>query len=490
MSGPTPALAPIRPARHASFLDDGQLGDLRAACLEILEEVGVHCPSAHVRGLYADHGALVDEAREVVRLPADLVVRAMARAPRGYVMGARDPDFDLVLDGTAMYVATDGCGIAVLDPAGGRRPSTAADVATAARLADAIPAVGFYWPMLSAQDHPRTAPLHELLASYLNTVKHVQTETVMGARPARYAVEMARVLAGDAAGLRARPPLSALICTIAPLAQDDAGMEGALVLAEAGIPVGFMSMATAGSTGPATIPGTVVAGDAEIVAALTLVQLVHPGAPVFHSLMTGVMDPRTGAYLATPWENEIAYVVGVELAHAWGVPTLAGVYGTDARTPGWQAAAEAAVALTLCALAGAETGSGMGLLEACTLFTPEQLVLDADLHERVRCTLAAFDTSREALALDVIKAVGPKGHFLYERHTRDELRRRRFSPLTGQVRLDGSPIDPVDAARAVAARILAEHRPEPLDDERARELARIVAAADREAEAIGAGAGR
>jgi trimethylamine--corrinoid protein Co-methyltransferase len=486
----TPPLRPIRPARHARFLDDGQIADLRSATLEILEDVGVHCPSGPVRALYAEHGAQVDEAREVVRLPADVVTGAMARAPRGYLMGARDPGFDLVLDGTAFYVATDGCGIEVLQPNGDRRASTAADVATAARLADALPAVGFYWPMLSAQDHPATAPLHELLASYASTVKHVQTETVMGARPARYAVEMARVLAGDDATLRARPPLSALICTIAPLAQDDEGMEGALVLAGAGIPVGFMSMATAGSTGPATIPGTVAAADAEIVAALTLVQLVQPGAPVFHSLMPGVMDPRTGAFLATPWENEIAYVVGVELAHAWGVPTLAGVFGTDARTPGWQAAAEAAVALTLCSLAGAETGSGMGLLESCTLFTPEQLVLDADLHERVRCTLAAFDTSREALALDVIKAVGPKGHYLYERHTRDEMRRRRFSPLTGQAAPDGRPIDPLDAARAEAARILAEHHPEPLDDARARELATIVAAADREAEATAAGSGR
>jgi trimethylamine--corrinoid protein Co-methyltransferase len=479
----TPPLAPIRPARHARFLDDGQLADLRAGTLEILEEVGVHCPSPGVRQLYAEHGARVDEAREVVRLPADLVTGAMARAPRGYVMGARDPAFDLVLDGTAMYVATDGCGIEVLDAAaGGRRRSVAADVATAARLADAIPAVGFYWPMLSAADHPLTAPLHELQASYANTVKHVQTETVMGKRPARYAVEMARVLAGDEETLRVRPPLSALICTIAPLAQDDAGMEGALVLAGAGLPVGFMSMAAAGSTGPATIPGTVVLGDAEIVAAMTLIQLVYPGAAVFHSLMTGMMDPRTGSYLATAWENEIAYVVGVELAHAWGVPTLAGVFGTDALVPGWQAAAEAAVALTLCALAGAETGSGMGLLESCTLFTPEQLVLDADLHERVRSTLAAFDTSREALALDVIKAVGPKGHFLHERHTRDEMRRRRFSPLTGRKTPAGTPIDPVDAARAEAARILAEHWPAPLEGGQARELERIVAAADREAE--------
>jgi trimethylamine--corrinoid protein Co-methyltransferase len=490
MSGSTPPLAPIRPARHARFLDDGQLADLRSATLELLDEVGVHCPSRQVRALYADHGAMVDEAREVVRLPPDLVTRAMAQAPRGYVMGARDPDFDLVLDGTAFHVATDGCGIEVLDPVVGRRSSNAADVGTAARLADALPAVGFYWPMLSARDHPRTAPLHELLASYANTVKHVQTETLMGAAPARSAVEMARVIAGDDVTLRTRPPLSALVCTIAPLAQDADGMEGALVLAEAGIPVGFMSMATAGTTGPATVPGTVAAGDAEIVAALTLVQLVHPGAPVFHSLMTGMMDPHTGAYLATPWEGEIAYVVGVELAHAWGVPTLAGVFGTDARTPGWQAAAEAGVALTLSAMAGAETGSGMGLLESCMLFTPEQLVLDADLHERVRCTLAAFDTSREALALDVVKAVGPNGHFLYERHTRDEIRRRRFSPLTGRTAADGSPIEPVEVARAEAARILAEHRPEPLDDAQGRELARIVAAADREAETVQAAVGR
>ena len=253
-----------------------------------------------------------------------------------------------------------------------------------ARVADALPAVGFYWPIVSAQDHPATAPLHELLASYTSTVKHVQTETVMGATMARYAVEMARVLAGDEATMRSRPPLSALICAIAPLAQDDEGMEAALVLAEAGVPVGFMSMANAGSTGPATIAGTVVQGDAEIVAALTLIQLACPGAPVFHSLMTGVMDPRTGGYLATSPSGEIAYAAGVELAHAWGVPTLAGVYGTDAPVPGWQAAAESAVALTLCALLGAETGSGMGLLDACTLLYPEQLVLDADLHERVR----------------------------------------------------------------------------------------------------------
>jgi trimethylamine--corrinoid protein Co-methyltransferase len=300
----------------------------------------------------------------------------------------------------------------------------------------------------------------------------------MGAATARYAVEIARVLAADDADLRARPPLSSLVCCIAPLAQDADGLESALVFAEAGLPVGFMSMACAGSTGPASIAGTIVQGDAEIVAALTLLQMAHPGAPVFHSLMTGVMHPRTGAHLCTSRPGDVAYVAGVELAHAWGVPTLAGVFGTDAVEPGWQQAEAAAVALTLCALAGAETGSGMGLLDACTVWYPEALVLDADLHERVRADLAAFDTGRDALALDVIRAVGPRGHYLDVRHTRDGLRAMSFSRLTEQAAPDGSRRDPIEVARAEAERILATHEPEPLDEARSRELDRILRAAD------------
>jgi trimethylamine--corrinoid protein Co-methyltransferase len=293
---------------------------------------------------------------------------------------------------------------------------------------------------------------------------------------------MARVLAGSEAAMRSRPPLSSLICAISPLAQDDEGMEAALVFAEAGIPVGIMSMASCGSTGPASIAGNLAQGDAEIIAALVLVQLVHPGAPVFHSMMPGVMDPRTGGFLTTSLSGEAAYGAGVEMAHAWGVPTLAGVFGTDALEPGgWQVAAESAVNLTLCGLLGAETGSGMGLLDACTLLVHEQLVLDADLHERVRVDLARLDTSPGAMALDVIREVGPRGHFLYQPHTRDGLRAMRFSSVTGRRTPDGTAVEPRDAARAMVDRLLREHHPEPLDERASAELARIVAAADAEA---------
>jgi trimethylamine:corrinoid methyltransferase-like protein len=56
-------------------------------------------------------------------------------------------------------------------------------------------------------------------AIFNNTVKHVQTVTVMGERMAHYAVRMAEVLASSRDSVRASPPLCSLVCTIAPLAQ-------------------------------------------------------------------------------------------------------------------------------------------------------------------------------------------------------------------------------------------------------------------------------
>jgi trimethylamine---corrinoid protein Co-methyltransferase len=481
MASVTPAIQPITPAYHVRILEDEQLGQLKSATLEILEQVGIHCPSEKALQIYAEHGGVVDFSRQVVKLPQEVVMESMSHAPRFYTMGARDPEFDLKLDGKTLFCATDGCGVETIDfITRQRRPSKKDDVATMARVCDYLSAIGFYWPIVSAQDFHKTAPLHELDASFNNTLKHVQSETVMGEWTARYAIEMADVIAGNEQVRRQRPPLSLLVCSIAPLAQDRDGLESALLFAEAGLPVGFMSMVNTGSTAPATIAGTLVTGDAEIVSALVLIQMAYPGAPVFHSLMPGIMHPHTGDYQSSTFEGSLLYPLGTEIAHQWGVPTLAGVFGTDAQVPGWQSAAEAESSLLLCALTGSETGSGLGLVESCMLLYPESVMLDADVYHRVRNEAAGLDTSPEALALDVIKEVGPRGHFLAHRHTRVNLRRRQFSQLTGQPRQGGGYRDPVEVAREKVDWILANHHPQPLEETQKEELTRILKAADRE----------
>jgi trimethylamine--corrinoid protein Co-methyltransferase len=257
-------------------------------------------------------------------------------------------------------------------------------------------------------------------------------------------------------------------------------MESALIFAKAGLPVGFMSMANAGSTAPASIAGMLASANAEIVSAMVLIQMAFPGAPIFYSLMPGITHPRTGAFQATSWEGELPYAVGVELAHSWGVPALAGVFGTDAVVPGWQTAAEAGSCLLLCSLCGAETGSGLGLTESCTVLYPESIYLDSDIYHRVRMVVAGLEISEDTLALDIIEKVGPRGHFLGQRHTRQYLRQTQFSDIVAQAGVDGKLRDPQEVAREKVNWILENHVPQPLEEYQQIELQRILAAAEKE----------
>jgi trimethylamine--corrinoid protein Co-methyltransferase len=480
MVSATPQLKPIIPTSRQNVLSDQQLQEIQAATLEILDEIGFYCPSERALSIYAEHGAQVDIENKIVKLPGSLVMEAMSHAPRFYTLGSRSPDHDLVLDGTATYVATDGTGVETVDfETNKRRSSVKADVARMARVADYLPSLGFYWPMVSAQDHPETASLHELEASFINTVKHVQTCTVVEEKTARYAIEMAKAICGDMETMQARPPFSSLICTIAPLAMDLESMEAALVFAEARIPVGFMSMACGGLSSPATVAGTVALADAEMIAAIVLIQLAYPGSPIYHSMMPSLMDRMTGDFDGGALNADLFSPIAVELAHQWGVPTLAPV-GPTADVSGWSSAAGMKSGMLSAAMSGADTASGIGLRETCTLLTQEALVLDAEFINMARVDAGGLDTSQEAFSLDMIKNVGPRGNFLKEKKTRQQVRQLEYSELTKQLSSDGGYRDPIEMALEKTDWILKNHYPEPLEEHQKEALKQILAAADRE----------
>jgi trimethylamine--corrinoid protein Co-methyltransferase len=481
MSIERPAIEPIRTAFRVQFLSDQQLDDMQEATLRILEEVGVKFPTEKALAIFDDHGAQVDHDGQIVKIPRDLVFKAMSSVPRYFQVGAREPACDFCLEEDVTYFTTDGCGVETVDPGTGqRRPSCKADVGMMARVSDYLSSIAFYWPMVSAQDSGKTAPLHELDASWNNTVKHVQSETLMGEAPARYALEMATVIAGSHEELRRRPNFSLILCTIAPLVQDKEGIEGALVLAEAGIPVGFLAMPTLGTTAPATLAGAFAIADAEIISGTVLLQLASPGAPVSHSVMQAWADPRSGEYVPYPLDARCRYAP-VDMAHHWGMPAFGGAFGTEAAEPGtWQAAADVALDPLLIGLTSAEWVTGMGLNRNFTLLYPEALILDSDLYHRARYALSAMEVSEETLALDAIGNVGPGGHFLRERHTRKHMRMAMKPALTHHRDAEGKYRDPVAAAREKVAWILENYQPEPLEVAQQAELARILVVADRE----------
>ena len=476
-----PALEPLRSAYRLQYLSNEQLIKLQDATLNILENIGVKFPSPRALKVFAEHGAQVDMQTQVVKLKRDLVFKAMKSVPRYFVMGARVPEYDLQLEDGTTYFATDGCGVEVVDlDSGLPRPSSKADVGMMARVADYLPSIGFYWPMVSAQDCGRMSPLHELEIGWNNTVKHFQSETIMGGREAQFAVEMATVISGSKEELRKRPPLSSLICTVSPLMQDQPGIEAAMVFAGAGIPVGFLSMPTLGTTAPSTQAGALAMGDAEIISATVLMQLMFPGAPIYHSMMQAWADMRTGAYVSYPRDARGRFGV-VDMAHHWGMPSLGACYGTDSAKPGtWQSAAEPALDPFLAGLVSPEIVTGMGLARTYTRLFPEQIILDDDLYQRARAYLQRMDVNDESLAMESIRNVGPGGHFLGQKHTRDHMRTSLVRGVTHQLDDNNKYRDPLEVAREKVRWIIENHHPEELEMNKQAELSRIVAAADKE----------
>jgi trimethylamine--corrinoid protein Co-methyltransferase len=475
---------PLQPFRSDFRLeghDQATIARLTDATLAILERTGVRVAAPAALDVFAEAGAEVDRQTQIVRLSPELVENALRTAPRTFTLGARDARLDLPLGPGLGYMTTDGCGTEVIDRrTGQRRASTKADLAEITHLQDYLGSIAFWWPTVGAGDCGETAQVHEVEVGLDWTEKHLMG-MVQGRRLAETAVEMARAVAGGSDELRRRPLLSDLIGTVSPLVHDRDATEAALVFAEAGVPVCFVTMPTLGTTAPATRPGAWAVGAAEIVSGAVLLQLAFPGAPVMGSIMQSHADPRTGTTVTWPLE-ENALPATVELVHAFGLPAFAGAGGTDApRAGSWQAGSEIALGVFAGLLDGAEMMSGIGLVDTYRLSTPESLLLDDDLYHHVCDLMRAAEVTDEALALDAIDEVGPGGHFLAARHTRAHMKDAVLRGLAHQPADTGLGYrDPLDVARERTEAILTEYEPRRLPADLRAELAAVVAALDAE----------
>jgi trimethylamine--corrinoid protein Co-methyltransferase len=487
MPEPVTRTDPIRPHLRWRVLSAADLERLEAAVLETLAEVGVRFPLARALDALERGGCRVDRASQVARLPRHVVRAALAAAPKAPLLAARDPRCDIVLDGSASHLSNDGCGVRVIDPFTGElRPSTKADVAHSARFVDALPQVSFYWgPVVTAEDVPlATRPLHEAEAVFANTSKHFQAVDVVGEKMTRRVIEMARVVAGGGEELRRRPIMSLIACPVDPLSYESVGLEAALACAEAGVPVGFLSLTLACASAPATLAGNLVVNAAAVVAGVVLLQLEQPGAPVFLAGAPSVMDLRTGGYTGGGPEDYVLAAAATELAHHFGFAVNMGTMASGAKEPGWQAGVDGALSTLASVAAGAEMMSGCGLLDGSKTLSYAQLLMETEIYGVVKRVAAGIVVDDETLALDVLTRVGPNGADAVEPRTRrhrDDIRRPGAWCRTSLVAwLAAGGKGALAEAEEQAREILRTHAPDPLPDDVVAELRRTVAAADLE----------
>jgi trimethylamine--corrinoid protein Co-methyltransferase len=379
----------IGSAGRLAILSEDDLRRLDEAALDLLAGTGVAIPSEGARAALVAQGADADGAR--VTLPRDLVRRLVDLAPARITLGARvgDP----IVTGERSLVTTDGCCVEIYDlETGDKRATTADDVASISRVVDALPEVDFCWPAVSAQDRPvEVRGLHELYLAIANTGKHVQTVTVVEPDLAEVAVQMALAVSGSEEKLRAEPPISALLGTVTPLGNDAGTLEAGLVFAEAGIPIGFVTMPMGGSTTPITMAGSLVVGIAEALSSVCAIQAAVPGAPVFICFIPSVMDLKSGDFTGGAPEDTIMAAAVGDVGHFYRLPTQCGVNSSGAKEPGWQSALDDTTTTWLSLAAGVDMLTGVGMVSGGRIFSYEEMALGVEALSHARAIAAGID---------------------------------------------------------------------------------------------------
>src|SRR5512142_1625444 len=412
------------PKLKLEILTPAEVRRIHDATLWIIEKVGIRFPSEAALNIWEQHGAQVDRQTKIVKAKAELIESALKTCPPAYPLSARDGEQDLLLDGNHVFVGTDGCGVEVIDiESGQRRTSRLEDVQDIARLADGTEEVAFHWVPVSAQDTPvETRGLHEIRAIWQNSTKHVQTESIYKASEAAAAIEMAALIAGGVEQLRKRPVLSLMQCTAPPLGHDGGSLDAALLAAEVGIPTGFMTMAACLTTGPATMAGNLAVGNAEVIAGTALLQLAYPGAPVFYAAAQTASDLRTGAYTGGGPEDFLYGAATNVLSDYYNIPLSMGSFATGAKEPNWQAGIENSLSTFMACVVMSDMLLGVGFLHGSRIWSFAQMLMDCEIFSIVHKTLQGIVVDDETLALDAIRAVGPGGNFLAQKHTRKHMR--------------------------------------------------------------------
>lgn len=157
---------------------------------------------------------------------------------------------------------------------------------------------------------------------------------------------------------------------------------------------------------------------------------------------------------------------------------------SDAPDIGWQSGMEAGLGSAFIPLCGGEISGYLGLVGGSMILYPEQVILDHEICQNAYDLLHGFEFDQADMALDVIAQVGPRSHFLRQKHTRVRIRDFRLSRLLRQKGPDGNWRDPRQVALDEFKRISDTHHPQPLPKEVLAELDRILDAAEREAQRV------
>ncbi len=468
---------PFEPLR---VLSDDQVAHIHQTAVQYLADHGIRVLLDEARDIFEAAGATVEDEM-MVRLDPDVITEAIRTAPSEFELLAPNPERSVALGGNNLVLAPVGGPPFVSDLENGRRPGTLADQQNFLRLTQHYDVLGSTAPCVEPDD----VPLNERhLRSTFSTLTLSDKPTFLYARGrdrVRDAFDLVKLRNGIESDedFAAAPVCWTNINVNSPRQLDIPMSMGIIDFARTGQMNIMTPFTLAGAMAPVTLAGALVLQHMEVLAAVTLSQLVRPGAPVLYGAFTSNVDMKSGSpAFGTPEAMKGALASG-QLARHVGLPWRSS--GSSAsNTVDAQAGYETMTNTYGAFLAGANwIMHSAGWQEGGLSANYEKFVVDIEMCQIIAEASQPILVDDDELALDAITDVGPGGHFFGTDHTLARFETAFYDPIVfsrtnyeqwteeGSRRTD-------QRATAVWKKVLADYEQPPIDDDTVQAMVDFV----------------
>jgi len=294
---------------------------IHRATAKVLEKTGVQFRHDEALNILEKNGALVDRKTKIAKIPETVFdefrKKALNELPRFNRNGERVPnpkDFSIMTFGEGTYFT---------DRDGTQRLSTLKDIEKVMIVGDALENVDIAWVGSMPTDlHPNVQMIHSLEVEINNSPTKPITLFGENGDQMRYAMRIGATLLGGMEELRKSPPAVGGGWATSPLVHAKEILDSQIIAAKEGLPTACGSMATAITTAPATLAGTLVVWNAEVLSSLVLSQMIAPGVPFNIECSGSAADPRRGYYPVGNPEMALVNAGCMELSNYYDLPCL------------------------------------------------------------------------------------------------------------------------------------------------------------------------
>jgi trimethylamine---corrinoid protein Co-methyltransferase len=461
-------------------LAEEQVKDIHAASLDVLEHTGVIVPERRCLEKLAEAGANVDFEKEHVLFPPWVVEEAIAKAPAHFTWHGRDPRQDVFMGDNIVNFGPASSVLSVSDIDGNKRLATVNDCEKFTRLADQSENMKEGYCVVHPSDIPdQVHHAYMVFSMFRNSTKPFRGRA-FGPNEALDSIKIAEIVSGGEENMKKRPNLIVNCCPVSPLAHGKQILEGFYEYVTRRLPVIWTPEVQAGATGPVTIAGSIVQMNAEILSGLVMAQAITPGTPVVYGTVSSILDMKRGVIAYAAPEASLINLVAAQMARFYKIPSRGTGGFCDGNTLDMQAGFESAMTLLMTAMAGVNYIIGTaGAMSSTMVCSYEKFMIDDQVAGMVARLLRGVEVNPLTMATELIAKIGPKGHYMGEKHTRENLLKEHYIPLV----VDRMKYDTWAAsgskeikhlAKEKVEKILAEYQPEPLPVEVEKEIVAYI----------------